>query len=238
MKKRKIYLDISFISYLIRQDGSEKAEHTQLLWQEIVDGLHVTCVSDVTLAEIEALDEPIKSQLLEFLKLDVLVRLSETEQTLALAGKYLELGALTGKVRDERRHIAIASVSECDYIVTWKERMPLCSGTNFNNKVHAVNVLCNCGGKPEYLIPPMLISTWDMSYLDGPDYEISPDFTIEDIHKIRVMNYERTKSMTQEERLADTKARTADIMKRLAERGVHFYHTEAELLSAREARKQ
>lgn len=31
--------------------------------------------------------------------------------------------------------------------------------------------------------------------------EISPDFTIEDIHKIRECNYERTKHMTLEEKL-------------------------------------
>jgi hypothetical protein len=31
---------------------------------------------------------------------------------------------------------------------------------------------------------------------------ISPDFTIDDIHKIREQNYERTKNMTTEEKLA------------------------------------
>lgn len=31
---------------------------------------------------------------------------------------------------------------------------------------------------------------------------ISPDFTIEDIHKIREQNYERTKDMTVEEKVA------------------------------------
>lgn len=31
---------------------------------------------------------------------------------------------------------------------------------------------------------------------------ISPDFTIEDIHKIREQNYERTKNMTVEEKVA------------------------------------
>lgn len=31
---------------------------------------------------------------------------------------------------------------------------------------------------------------------------ISPNFTIEDIHKIREQNYERTKGMTMEEKIA------------------------------------
>ena len=31
---------------------------------------------------------------------------------------------------------------------------------------------------------------------------ISPDFTVDDIHKIREENYERTKNMTMEEKIA------------------------------------
>lgn len=31
--------------------------------------------------------------------------------------------------------------------------------------------------------------------------EISPDFTVEDIHRIREQNYEKTKNMTVEEKL-------------------------------------
>ena len=35
-----------------------------------------------------------------------------------------------------------------------------------------------------------------------PELKISPNFTIEDIHKIREYNYEITKNMTTEERTA------------------------------------
>jgi hypothetical protein len=38
---------------------------------------------------------------------------------------------------------------------------------------------------------------------DVPKPEISPNFTIDDIHKIREWNYERRKDATTEERLAD-----------------------------------
>jgi hypothetical protein len=38
---------------------------------------------------------------------------------------------------------------------------------------------------------------------DIPKPEISPNFTIDDIHKIREWNYERRKDATIEERLAD-----------------------------------
>jgi len=42
-----------------------------------------------------------------------------------------------------------------------------------------------------------------------PKPDISPDFTIADIRKIREWNYERLKDATVEERLADTRHRAA-----------------------------
>jgi hypothetical protein len=42
---------------------------------------------------------------------------------------------------------------------------------------------------------------------DLPKPDISPDFTIEDIHKIRAWNYERYKGMTSQEICEDTQKR-------------------------------
>ena len=48
-----------------------------------------------------------------------------------------------------------------------------------------------------------------------PEPELSPNFTIEDIHKIREWNYERLKDATPEERRADTTRRTEEALVRL-----------------------
>jgi hypothetical protein len=48
-----------------------------------------------------------------------------------------------------------------------------------------------------------------------PAPEVSPDFTIDDIHKIREWNYERLKDATFEERHADTERRTEAALIRL-----------------------
>ena len=45
---------------------------------------------------------------------------------------------------------------------------------------------------------------------DIPKPNISLDFTIDDIHKIREWNYERLKDATSEERLADIKRRAKE----------------------------
>jgi hypothetical protein len=59
---------------------------------------------------------------------------------------------------------------------------------------------------------------------DIPKPEISPAFTIDDIHKIREWNYERLKDATTEERTTDTRERIGPIL--------------AELNAAHEARRK
>ena len=50
---------------------------------------------------------------------------------------------------------------------------------------------------------------------DTPKPELSPDFTIDDIRKIREWNYERMKNATREEYLEDTAQRMAKAMEQL-----------------------
>jgi hypothetical protein len=62
-----------------------------------------------------------------------------------------------------------------------------------------------------------------MIHYDIPEPDISPNFTIDDIHKIREWDYERLKDATSEERREDTRKRIAPIL--------------AEIETARAARK-
>ena len=48
--------------------------------------------------------------------------------------------------------------------------------------------------------------------------QISPNFTIEDIHKIREYNYEMTKHMTTEELCDHINKRAAKVLKEMADR--------------------
>jgi hypothetical protein len=51
-----------------------------------------------------------------------------------------------------------------------------------------------------------------------PKPELSPDFTIDDIHKIREWHYERLKDATVDERLADIQKRSASTIAELETR--------------------
>ncbi|MCL2488701.1 MAG: hypothetical protein FWE80_08460 [Oscillospiraceae bacterium] len=47
------------------------------------------------------------------------------------------------------------------------------------------------------------------------ELQISPAFTVEDIHKVREWNYERRKGMTDEEVIADTRKGADAVLKRI-----------------------
>ena len=52
---------------------------------------------------------------------------------------------------------------------------------------------------------------------DIPKPELSEDFTLEDIRKIREWDYERLKDATTEEIIADSRERTAEALARMEE---------------------
>jgi hypothetical protein len=54
-----------------------------------------------------------------------------------------------------------------------------------------------------------------MIHYDIPEPDVSPNFTIDDIHKIREWDYERLKDATLEERREDTRKRIAPMLAEL-----------------------
>jgi hypothetical protein len=56
-----------------------------------------------------------------------------------------------------------------------------------------------------------------MIHYDIPEPVLSPNFTLDDIHKIREWNYERTKDATPEEYDALLKKESGEALRRMAE---------------------
>ena len=63
--------------------------------------------------------EPKRTLLFEHLSVIDYVEVLEIPETITLADEYLKYGVLNPKSRDDRRHIAIATVTKCKYIVSW-----------------------------------------------------------------------------------------------------------------------
>ena len=62
-----------------------------------------------------------------------------------------------------------------------------------------------------------------MIHYDIPEPTLSPNFTIDDIHKIRHWNYERLKDATTEERMADSQKRVNSVLERLGLTNIERY---------------
>lgn len=120
MRKLKIYLDTSVISHLQQEDVPEKMRETQELWKQFKKRSDVDVViSDLVIREISKCSEPKLSFLLgELAQLDyTMVQITEDERK--LADIYLKNGVLREKSLDDLTHIAIATLNECRYIVSW-----------------------------------------------------------------------------------------------------------------------
>jgi predicted nucleic acid-binding protein len=119
VKKLRIYLDTSVISYLDQQDAPERMIETRQLWGEIKAGRFDVVISDVVVAEINRCEESKRDTLTAYLKeidYDV-IRIDD--KTFEIASRFVDLGFLREKSLDDCRHIAAAITSDCDVIVSW-----------------------------------------------------------------------------------------------------------------------
>lgn len=141
MNKIRIYLDTSVISYLEAEDTPEKMQDTINFWQELIRGQFIVTISDLTIAELSMCPEPKRTLLFEHLSAIDYVEVREIPETIMLADEYLKYGVLNRKSRDDCRHIAIATITGCKYIVSWNFKHIVNIKTI--NKVQAVNKLMN-----------------------------------------------------------------------------------------------
>jgi hypothetical protein len=121
-KELKIYLDTSVIGGCY---DDEFAEWSKKLIEEFKAGLYIPVVSELTEAEIGNAPEQVQNVLIDLLKSNCEV-LVETEESIALAQKYINVGILTSNFEDDARHVAIATTNSMDMIVSW----------NFKHIVH------------------------------------------------------------------------------------------------------
>jgi predicted nucleic acid-binding protein len=120
MRKLRVYLDTSVISHLQQEDVPEKMRETLELWEQFKERQDIEVViSDLVIREISKCSEPKLSFLLgELARLDyTLVNVTEDEK--GLADIYLQNGVLREKSLDDLTHIAIATLNDCRYIVSW-----------------------------------------------------------------------------------------------------------------------
>lgn len=119
MKKLKIYLDTTVISYLYQPDSPEKMNDSRKLWEMFKTGQYAAVLSNVTLDEINRCpDEKLEILMTYLNQIDYEVVFAD-ENTIHLAEKFIDFGILRQKSFDDCTHIAAAITAMCDVIVSW-----------------------------------------------------------------------------------------------------------------------
>lgn len=126
-------------------------------WQEVKHGLYTVVISDLTIAELTKCPDPKRTLLFQHLNNINYEDVDETPETLALAEEYLKHKVLNSKSRDDCRHIAIATIVGCKYIVSWNFKHFVNIKTI--NKVQAVNKILNYNEIS--IVPPSMMLEGD-----------------------------------------------------------------------------
>ncbi len=124
MRRKRVYLDTSVISYLLQEDAPQQMRDTREFWDILKTGKYDVHISEVVSAELSACPEPKRTRLLELLDE---IEYTETKvdgnsEILALAAQIKELSILPPKSENDRLHIAAAVFRECAIIVSWNFR--------------------------------------------------------------------------------------------------------------------
>ena len=161
MRKFKVYLDTSVVSYLYQVDALEKMQNTLDLWELFKNKVYEVYISDIVIREISGCNEEKLKILLDHLD-QIDYNIIETdEDTVELAGKFIDFGILKQKSFDDCQHIAAAILAGCDIITSWNFKHIVNVKT-----VRGVKVITTLEGYKDLLIypPSVLIESEDDDY--------------------------------------------------------------------------
>jgi len=158
VKKLKLYLDTSVISYLSADDLPQQMSDTLKLWEEIKLGLYDIVISDVVIEEVMQCPQPKRDVLLKHLAQIDYFRDEISPEINELALQVIKLGVLKEKSRADCLHIATAVVNQCDYILSWNFKHMV--NVKTIKGVRAITNLCGYNNI-DIIQPTMLVEKGD-----------------------------------------------------------------------------
>lgn len=121
LKKPKLYLDTSVISFYFAEDAPEKMAITRNFFDtEITTGNYELVSSEITLRELgNCTDSALQEKLLKLAAELPIEYLTLSAEIGEIAGKFVEEGLIPAKYQEDALHLAFALHHNLDYVVSW-----------------------------------------------------------------------------------------------------------------------
>lgn len=121
LKKQKLYLDTSVISFYFAEDSPEKMAITRKFFdQELVRGEYDIYLSALTIQELGNCKDPVlQDKLLEFAYGLPTQVLEATQEINEIGQQFVMEGIIPAKYQDDGIHLAFGLLYDMDYIVSW-----------------------------------------------------------------------------------------------------------------------
>lgn len=115
----KIYLDTSVISALFDDRNPERQALTEEFFSRI--DIYDVYISELTIAEIESTpDQSLKNKMKQIIKDFSVLEINESVEE--LAKECVNYGAVPESYQEDAYHIAVATLNEMDYLISWNFR--------------------------------------------------------------------------------------------------------------------
>lgn len=134
----RLYLDTSVLGALLGFEDARRVGLTRVLLESISARSHVGVISNVVQEELVQASEEVRMAIRAEIR-DMEFELAlENEESRALFSTYEAMQAVPSRYRNDLRHVAVASASHVDALVSWNFRHLVNIRTR--RAVHAVNV--------------------------------------------------------------------------------------------------
>lgn len=119
MAKRKVYLDTSVISAYLDEKHPERMQLTREAWDIITTyGVYISTVNIREINDNSSRD--LRRKMMNSIeRFDVL---ELNEESVRLANIYIKHGIFPERFRDDALHVAVATVNDMDYLLSWNFR--------------------------------------------------------------------------------------------------------------------
>jgi predicted nucleic acid-binding protein len=122
MRKPKIYIETTIYNFFFADDAPEKKQDTIKLFQEISDGKYIPYTSDAVLEELEKAVTEKFNKMFSLIEQYSMITLPVTDEARRLANIYITEGVIPEKYPTDALHIALSTVNDLDYIVSYNFR--------------------------------------------------------------------------------------------------------------------